>query len=145
MHKHSVKGFIENNHNKKMTLAVYFYTAIYRFLILTHPSKVLQRHWGESGSESQETETDDHYRYAYRVSKVVNGVSNRTEWESKCLVRALTARKLLLRKGITCTLYLGVGKDENGKMIAHAWLRSGEMYVTGGNGSEYANVAKFSS
>ena len=28
-------------------------------------------------------------------------------------------------------------------MIAHAWLRCGQMYVTGGNGSSYAMVAKF--
>ena len=33
--------------------------------------------------------------------------------------------------------------DENGKMIAHAWLRCGKMYVTGGNGAEYAMVDKF--
>ena len=46
------------------------------------------------------------------------------------------------RGGIHSTLYLGVGKDE-GKMIAHAWLRCGQMYVTGGNGSSYAMVAKF--
>ena len=64
------------------------------------------------------------------------------EWESKCLVRAMTARKLLKEAGIHSTLYLGVGKDE-GKMIAHAWLRCGQMYVTGGNGSSYAMVAKF--
>ena len=50
--------------------------------------------------------------------------------------------KLLKEAGIHSTLYLGVGKDE-GKMIAHAWLRCGQMYVTGGNGSSYAMVAKF--
>ena len=34
-------------------------------------------------------------------------------------------------------------KIEDGKMVAHAWLRCGEMYVTGGNGAEYAMVDKF--
>jgi len=36
-----------------------------------------------------------------------------------------------------------VGKDENGKMIAHSWLRCGKMYVMGGNGEGYGVVAKF--
>lgn len=145
MYKHSIKGFITKNKNKRLTLAIYFYTAWYRFLILTFPSKFLQKHWGESGAESQPTETRWHYQYAYKISSVVNRTADHTNWESKCLVRALTARKLLLRKGISCTLYLGVGKDEDGKMIAHAWLRTGEMYVTGGDGTDYATVAKFAS
>ena len=28
-------------------------------------------------------------------------------------------------------------------MIAHAWLRCGQIYVTGGDGQGYAVVAKF--
>ena len=84
---------------------------------------------------------DDRYRGRIRLARV-NRITEHTLWESKCLVRAMTARKLLKEAGIHSTLYLGVGKDE-GKMIAHAWLRCGQMYVTGGNGSSYAMVAKF--
>ena len=40
-------------------------------------------------------------------------------------------------------MYLGVGLDENKKMIAHAWLRCGQLYVTGGDGHEYTTVACF--
>ena len=32
---------------------------------------------------------------------------------------------------------------EEGKMVAHAWLRFGEMYVTGGDGGGYTTVARF--
>lgn len=141
----SIKGFLLYNKRKKITLVVYFYTAVYRFMMLFMSTKKLEKYMGARGVESQPTETTEHYDYVYYVSRMVNGVANRTDWESKCLVRALTARKLLMRKGITCTLYLGVGKDEEGKMIAHAWLRSGEMFVTGGNGEQYAMVAKFAS
>ncbi len=126
-----------------MTLAIYAYTAFYRFTILFIPSKIQQKYWGRSGEESPMEETKEHYDYCALVSKHVNRVSNKTEWESKCLVRALTARRLLMRKNITCTLYLGVGKNEKGEMVAHAWLRSGQAYVTGGNGKDYATVAKY--
>ena len=29
------------------------------------------------------------------------------------------------------------------KMVAHAWLRCGKMYVTGGDGTGYSIVDKF--
>ena len=44
--------------------------------------------------------------------------------------------------GLSSTLYLGCGMEE-GKMVAHAWLRFGEMYVTGGDGGGYTTVARF--
>jgi hypothetical protein len=50
---------------------------------------------------------------------------------------------LLREKHIPCTLYLGVGRDDDGKPVAHAWTRVGAYSVTGGDGSKYACVAKF--
>lgn len=143
MGKHVLINFLLHNHQKKRTAAVYGLTAFYRLQMLLIPSKILEKNWGEKGKESAEKETEEHYKLAYYISKEVNRVADRTPWQSLCLVRALTARHLMLRRGIPTTLYLGVGKDENQKMIAHAWLRCGEMYLTGGNGSEYATVAKF--
>ncbi len=98
-----------------------------------------------SGREKESPKEADvsQYLYAKKVSYAVDQVCQKTKWESKCLVRALTAQKLLRRKKIATTLYLGCGLDENGKMIAHAWLRCGKMYVTGGDGRDYAIVDKF--
>ena len=84
----------------------------------------------------------DTYRYAKKVGYCVNQICEKTSWESKCLVRALTAQTLLKKKGIHTTMYLGC-KMEDGKMVAHAWIRCGKMYVTGGNGDGYAVVDKF--
>ncbi|MBQ9589231.1 MAG: lasso peptide biosynthesis B2 protein [Butyrivibrio sp.] len=139
----SLYRFIKLNKFKKMTLAIWWLTAFYRMQMLIVPSKKLEHRWGQKGVESPEKDTMEHYRYAYVVSMEVNRIADKTPWESKCLVRALTARFLLHRKGIETTLYLGVGKDEKGKMIAHSWIRCGEMYVTGGNGKSYATVARF--
>lgn len=75
-----------------------------------------------------------------RVSPDRGKVCDKTPWESKCLVRALAAQRLLCRRGLSSTLYLGCGMEE-GKMVAHAWLRFGEMYVTGGDGGGYTTVA----
>lgn len=143
MRKHVIYNFLFENNHKKRTVAIYLLTAFYRMQILLIPSKYLEKKWGERGKESEATEIEANYRTAYFISKDVNRIADKTPWKSLCLVRALAARYLMVRKGIPTTLYLGVGKDENGKMIAHAWLRCGEMYMTGGDGSGYAMVAKF--
>ena len=49
---------------------------------------------------------------------------------------------MVKKKNISSTLYLGV-KTENGKMSAHAWLRTGMLYVTGGSGEGYVVVDKY--
>ena len=139
----SVINFLTKNKRKGMTIRAYIYSAWYRGLIFFVEPKYLYKYWGERGSESQEDDTPLNYKYAAWVSMSVNRVCNHTKWESKCLVRALTAQKLLKRKGIHSTLYLGCGL-EDGKMVAHAWLRVGKMYVTGGDGSAYSMVDKFS-
>ncbi|MDC2864527.1 MULTISPECIES: lasso peptide biosynthesis B2 protein [Bacillus] len=65
------------------------------------------------------------------ISEAIHIMSRHTFWESKCLVRAIAGMKMLERRQMESTLYLGTAKDENGNMIAHAWLRSGPFYITG--------------
>lgn len=140
-----VKGyrFLKYCKYKPLCFRALCYSAYYRLGIwLLKPSR-LQKHWGLRGGESPSEETREVYRYAYRVSYAVDRICTRTAWESKCLVRALSAQKLLKQKGIQSTLYLGC-KLEDGKMVAHAWLRVGAMYVTGGTGEGYAMVDKYS-
>lgn len=53
-------------------------------------------------------------------------------WKGKCLVAALSAQTMLKKRGIDSTLYLGIARDKNSNLIAHAWLRSGQDIITGG-------------
>jgi hypothetical protein len=79
-----------------------------------------------------------------RVRNAVDVMSRHTFWESKCLVRAIAAMKMLERRGIESTLYLGTARDESGGMIAHAWLRCGPYIVTGAEEMQrFAVVGKF--
>ena len=66
-----------------------------------------------------------------QISNAIDIMSKYTFWESQCLVRAIAGMKMLERRNIESTLYLGTAKDESGKLIAHAWLRSGPFYITG--------------
>lgn len=99
------------------------------------------------GIKMEETpyETNDLERKTLRmISQAIHIVSKYTFWESQCLVKAIAAMRMLEKRGIESTLYLGIAKDESGELIAHAWLRSGSFYVTGAEEMEkFTVVSKF--
>ncbi len=140
-----VYRFLRYNEHKAITIKALFLSAYYRHQMLHEDSRKLRYKWGIEGAESKTDLSVDEYKYAKKVSYAVNQTCNKTRWESKCLVRALTAQKLLAEKKIDTTLYLGCKEDESHKMVAHAWVRCGRAYVTGGNGiaEGYAVVDKF--
>ncbi len=70
-------------------------------------------------------------RRVREISQAVRAMSRYTPWQSRCLVQAIAAQRMLARRRIASTLYLGTARDRNGRMVAHAWLRSGPCYVTG--------------
>ena len=124
----------------------FIYTGVARAFILFVPFNKLRKRIGKVKEESPEDVDKNTLELARRVSDIVTLTSSHTPWESKCLVQALTAQRLLKEKGISTTLYLGVKKNSNNNMLAHAWLRCGKYYVTGGaNRGGYAVVAKFAS
>ncbi len=137
--------FIRYNEHKLITIQAWLLSAYYRFQMLYTDTKKLNSLWGIEGEESEYQPDMSEYKYVKKVSYAVNRVCNRTKWESKCLVRALVAQRLLAGKGIETTLYLGCRLDDEQKMVAHAWLRCGMAYVTGGNGAAdgFAVVDKF--
>ncbi|MDN4082596.1 lasso peptide biosynthesis B2 protein [Paenibacillus polymyxa] len=65
------------------------------------------------------------------ISQAVDVASRYTPWRSSCLVQAAAAMTLLVRRKLDCTLYLGTAKNAAGQLVAHAWVRSGPIYVTG--------------
>lgn len=136
-------NFIFKNHEKIMTIQALFVSAYYYRCITRTPAKKLEERFGKRGVESDREESLENLKLAVRVGNRVARVTTKAPWETKCLCRAWTAQYLLKKRHVHSTMYLGVGKDETGKMVAHAWLRCGQVFVTGGNGSEYTTVAKF--
>lgn len=61
-------------------------------------------------------------RAIYRAEKF-------TFWNNKCLVSTFCARKMLNKRGIASIAYLGMGKNEKGKLIAHAWINADDVEV----------------
>lgn len=139
----SLKTFLSFPFSLKiMCLKAFVLSAYYRFLILKKPFSEISAKIGTLGYETPQIRNTD--KYIKDVQLVVGAVCGHTPWESKCLVQALTAKKMLNRRKFNCTLYMGVALETSGEMVAHAWLRCGTVHVTGGNGSkQYAVTAIF--
>lgn len=79
-----------------------------------------------------------------QITKAIRVISRYTPWKSTCMVRAVAGLKMLEKRGIESTLYMGVARDKQGQMIAHAWLRSGAYYVSGDDAMQgFVVVEKF--
>lgn len=144
--------------DKIIIFKAFLLCGIFRGAMLLIPFKKFKNYIGILNEESDDKLSEDKYEEALNIGRLVNMAANHTPWESKCLVRALTAQYLLAHKNIDSTLYLGVGKDpcvcddkstRNStssivdNMVAHSWIRCGALYVTGGNGKNYGIVARF--
>jgi len=140
-----LKAFLKlKGTDRIMLLEAFVLTGMFRMIILVISFRKYKKHMGVYNRETSFQMAENNYIVIRKVSWAVATVSRYTPWESKCLVQALTAQTMLKRRKIDSTLYLGVSKDEGNRMIAHAWLRSGNLYVTGGEGNrEFVKVARF--
>jgi len=140
-----VFNFIFRTKRRGLTAKAVVYSAAARFRVYFFADKKLRNYLGKQGGETCfETPDDGQSREIKVISQRVARVAVRAPWESKCLVQAMVAQRLLRDSGIGSTLYLGVSRDKNdNRMVAHAWVRSGPFFVCGGNGEGYAVVARF--
>ncbi|PGC85867.1 lasso peptide biosynthesis B2 protein [Bacillus toyonensis] len=95
---------------------------------------------GDYMNETSVAQIQQHEDTLKEVSEAISIMSRYTFWESQCLVKAIAGMKMLQKRDIESTLYLGTAKDNSGELIAHAWLRSGSFYVTGSEGMENFTV-----
>lgn len=95
---------------------------------------------GDYMNETSVAQIQQHEDTLKEVSEALSIMSRYTFWESQCLVKAIAGMKMLEKRDIESTLYLGTAKDNSGALIAHAWLRSGSFYVTGSEGMEKFTV-----
>lgn len=126
---------------KVMVFEVLFYTAKYRWLLLHRPFNSFADKLGEQESSILEY-PDKSINTIVSIRKIVYLVSRHTPWKSECLVQAFSAKRMLFHRRIPVTVYMGVLKDSNGEMKAHAWSKCGDVFVTGWRGHEDFTVTK---
>jgi hypothetical protein len=112
----------------------YFLLGWARLTINTVKFETLAQKLGTQGLETPQAAPEEHLLEARRISWAVRSASRLTPWQSNCFPQAVAAKYLLRRRGIPSTLYLGAAFKARSVLEAHAWLRCGSVYVTGGAG-----------
>jgi hypothetical protein len=128
----SLKNFLKLSFKLKLlVIGSFILLYFFRLLIKLIPSKRLTILMGTEMQESPALLDKITQNKALWVGWAINRVSNHIRWDNKCLTRAITGQYILKLLHIPSTIYLGVAKEDSNKMIAHAWLRSGDQFIIG--------------
>jgi len=64
-------------------------------------------------------------------------------WKNICLVKSFSARFMLQRRDIGSVMYLGLQFKNGKELVAHAWLKSGEKFITPKGRTKYKEIHYF--
>ena len=98
--------------------------------------------------------SDHQKRQIALITREIARAAENVPWNSVCLPQAIAAKYMLNRRGIPSTLYLGVAtgdalekirkadshSESQDAMAAHAWLKTGDRFITGRAGHEQFTV-----
>jgi hypothetical protein len=119
-----------------------------RLAVLTLPFRWVMRACGRHMTESPRTVAPAGRESIERVAWAIDTARLFTPWDSNCLAQAIGGARMLRRRGIASTTYLGVTAADPEKLgphlSAHAWLRAGPDVILGdGRLDEYVTVSSF--
>lgn len=77
---------------------------------------------------------DDVYRVAWGVAAVAKLIPH-----ASCLTQALAGQYLLAKAGHPATIQIGVAREKDGRVSAHAWLLHGDRIVLGGTSQKISS------
>jgi hypothetical protein len=143
--KKSGSFFKRSNKDKMLFFQAFILCGIARSIIILIPFRKIKGYIGVYNKESSFDIENSKYQLVRKITWAVNRASGLTPWQSKCLVKALTAQRMLKNYNLYSTVYLGVAKEGKRDIKAHAWLRCGAMIVTGGHEKhDFKEIARFS-
>ena len=115
---------------------------VVRLMVVALPFRVIAKRLGELQTETPRDDDPSTFDKVRRVRWAILAASRRAPWRCKCLEHGIAAKLMLQARGIPSTLYLGVARGEG--IEAHAWLRCGSHFVSGGDGANrFSIVSKF--
>ncbi len=118
-----------------------FYLFIFRLKISFQPSV---KWMPKATTEVSENTGPENLKSAQLITGVIDGLGNRTPWKNTCLVKALTAHRMLKNRKINYKMHIGVAPVSNNQLKAHAWLSVGNNIILGGgNLSAYFEISGF--
>jgi hypothetical protein len=110
----------------------------WKFISFSFPLRMYARFLGK-----HQEETDHAAIQNGMIIPVIRAIARGkkyTPWPVKCLAEAIATQRMLGRRKIPSTLYLGLAKKGSDQIIAHAWLRCGDQVITGKRGMKNFTV-----
>ncbi len=129
---------------KLLFLEAFAVSTIAKLMVIGLPFRIIQKVFGFKVYQADVPcpTNNDSTPSVKTIFQTVDSISRHVFWTNTCLVRSITVKYLLSRRKIDALLYLGLAKDEQGQLKAHAWvkvLESGLVYDDGSG--EYTTVA----
>lgn len=103
----------------------------FRIVILLFPFSRMRKIIEKTIKKNVKDLEGNEYESIWKVRWAVLLASKYTPWQSKCLVQAATVHRMLKKRNINSTIYLGVGMEDDGNILAHAWLKYRDITVIG--------------
>ena len=124
-----------------LLLKVFLYLGAARAILLLVPFKYIAPQLGIQADDlADDSDQSDPPEWARRIAWAVETAARLTPWESACLAQAITGKFLFKQRGLGTRLFLGMKKDPEGKLSAHAWLKAGHVILIGASGHETFTV-----
>lgn len=117
---------------RRLIIEAIFCLCLSRFALLCISFQRLASYMGFYLEESSQSMNERNKMTAQQIAQAIRSARKLLPWESTCLSRSMAAMAMLARRKQDSTLYFGVGKNENNRLIAHAWLRTGNIFIVGG-------------
>ncbi|MEL6477990.1 MAG: lasso peptide biosynthesis B2 protein [Pseudomonadota bacterium] len=92
------------------------------------PPRIYTRALGQPSSGMPDTSPAD-LQQVRRFASTVERVAERMPFRAQCLQQVIATRRMLRRRGLGATIYLGVARE--GDLSAHAWIMVGDEVISG--------------
>ncbi|HCT30459.1 MAG TPA: lasso peptide biosynthesis B2 protein [Bacteroidales bacterium] len=131
MINYALKFYRISGAERSLFFRTYMLGLFYSFYVLLIPNRIIFKRLGVKGVESSTNLTEEKRVQVQILERIMRRVIRFSPWRISCFARAIIAKRVLKKRNIPSTIYFGISKDGNRKLTAHAWLRSGDIIVTG--------------
>ena len=140
-----IRQFIKLSWQKRLLLMeALFWSDLSRLTILLIPFRFISPFLGCQDERINKKNLKNDKNYITDIMWSISTASKHTPWKNTCLVQAITAKMMLKIRKQQSSLFLGIAKDQDKNLKAHAWLSSGDIIVTGSETTEeYTVISSF--
>lgn len=129
---------------ERRTLIQIFFWLIFSFILVRLvPLRWFSHLLGEFNNEQHDELNEYKLDIIRLIKKNIRRCKRVLPWKVKCFEEAIAAKKVMEKQKIQTTLYLGVDKNKENNLEAHAWLKAGDMVITGKQGYDKFTVVGF--